>query len=77
MVDYDISLSEKMVKLSRLVLRGQTDATKVDKGNIRAGIRLRKHLQIIRRTCKDLRDEVQMIREVKAKVKKEKQRKGW
>ncbi len=61
-------------QLLQLVRSFEEDFRKFyEKQNISAGIRLRKHMQELRRFAKDVRDEVQQLRR---EWRQEKQQKG-
>jgi len=50
-------------ELVRDALSATTDARKFDKGNVAAGKRTRKQMQVVRTAAKQIRMEIQNIRE--------------
>ncbi len=56
---------EKFNELERLISSMKEDATKIfTKGNKAAGVRLRKNLQDVKILAQQIRDEVQLVKEV-------------
>jgi len=69
MVDLDWTIAERLEHLSKLVMEGETDAKKFDRGMIYPGIRVRKLLQKVKKEAQDIRNQIQEIRMIRERIK--------
>jgi len=68
-----MSTEKELEKLIKAIEKTKLDAMRFDKGNIAAGVRVRKKLQIFRQFCLDIRNIIQKRRvEIKERRKRAK-----
>ena len=57
-----MNIQEKLEILIKFIEKTKLDAMRFDKGNVAAGVRIRKRLQICRLRCFDIRNIIQKRR---------------
>ncbi|MFH1004093.1 MAG: histone H1 [Bacteroidota bacterium] len=54
---------QKYEDLKKIIADMETDVQKFNNGNNVAGMRVRKHLQTLRKTCMTMRNDIQQIKQ--------------